>query len=111
MMELFNYKTSLLNPGLKILISLIFLAGSLYFFSLRNKYQGEIGKVVSRLAIAGFFGFLASFFRYGADIWFEDLKWLESIGYLCFALANVYAVWPLIAYIGEIKSERPPAKK
>jgi hypothetical protein len=109
--ELFNYKTSFLNPALKILVTLIFLSGSFYFYRIRNQYQGEIGKVVSRLAIVGFIGFLASFFRYGADIWFVDLKWGESIGYLCFALANVYAVWPLVTYIREVKSGQPAVKK
>jgi hypothetical protein len=109
--DLFNYGKSFLNPALKILVSLIFLFGSLYFYRIRDQYQGEVGKVVSRLAIAGFVGFLASFFRYGADIWWVDLKWGESIGYLCFAIANVYAVWPLIAYIREIKSDQRTAKK
>lgn len=102
--DLFNYKTSFLNPALKILVTVIFLFGSFYFYRIRDQYQGEIGKVVRRLVIAGFIGFLASFFRYGADIWFENLKWGESIGYLCFALANVYAVWPLVAFVWKIKS-------
>lgn len=110
-MDLLNYKTSFLNPGLKILVPLIFLAGSIYFFSLRNKYQGEIGKVVRRLALAGLFGVLAHFFRYGADIWFKDLKWLESIGYLFFAFANVYAIWPLLTFGKEAHAEAPRHKK
>jgi protein-S-isoprenylcysteine O-methyltransferase Ste14 len=53
---------------------------------------------VSRLAIAGLIGFCANFFRYGADIWFVDYKWGESLGYLFFALANVWAIWPLLTF-------------
>ncbi len=109
--DLLNYKTSFLNPGLKILVPLIFLAGSFYFFSLRNKYQGEIGKVVLRLALAGLIGFLANFFRFGADLWFADYKWGESLGYLIFAIANVWAVWPLISFGEEIKAGGSPKKK
>ncbi len=97
-MDLLNYKTSFLNPGLKLLIPFIFLAGSLIFFYLRNRYEGEIGKVVQRFAIAGLIGFLAHFFRYGADIWFVSLKWGESLFSLTFALANLYAVWPLLSF-------------
>ena len=110
-LELINYKTSFLNPALKILVPLIFLMGSIYFFRIRGKYEGEIGKVVSRLAIAGLIGFLANFFRYGADIWFEDYKWGESLGYLFFALANVWAVWPLLSFGRNLKPARPSSKK
>ena len=110
-LELLNYKTSFLNPALKILVPLIFLAGSIYFFRIRNKYQGEIGKVISRLAIAGLIGFFANFFRYGADIWFVDYKWGESLGYLFFVLANVWAIWPLLLFGKEVKSAQASLKK
>jgi hypothetical protein len=106
--ELLNYKTSFLNPALKILVPLIFLIGTFYFYRIRNKYEGVLGVVIRRLAMAGMFGFFANFFRYGADIWFVDLKWLESLGYLCFVAANVYAVWPLLSLGHEVK---PDAKK
>jgi hypothetical protein len=109
--ELLNYKISFLNPALKILVPLIFLAGSIYFFSIRNKYLGEIGRVVGRLAIAGIIGFLANFFRYGADIWFVDYKWGESLGYLFFALANVWAVWPLLKFGRDTRLDQPADKK
>jgi hypothetical protein len=110
-MDLFNYKTSFLNSGLKLLVPLIFLVGTIFFFSLRNKYQGEIGTVVRRLVIAGVFGILANFFRYGADIWWADLKWGESIGYVLFAAANVYAVWPLLTFGREVSADKSAAKK
>lgn len=105
-MDLLNYKTSFLNSALKILVPLIFLAGSVYFYNIRNKYKGELGKVVRRLVIAGIFGFLANAFRYSADIWFSNLKWGESIGYLLFAAANVYTVWPLLTFGQEVSTER-----
>jgi len=110
-MDLLNYKTSFLNPALKILVPLLFLVGTVYFYSIRNKYQGELGKVVRRLVIAGIFGFLANAFRYSADIWFTGLKWGESIGYLLFAAANVYAVWPLLTFGQEMSAEKPADDK
>jgi hypothetical protein len=103
--DFLNYKISLLNPGLKLLVPAIFLVGSFYFFRVRNQYQGEIGKVVRRLIMVGLIGALANFFRFGADYWFEDLKWGESICFLIFALANVYAVWPLLAFVRGLKAE------
>ncbi len=101
--ELFNYKISWLNPVLKLLVPTIFLIGSLVFFYLRNRYGGEIGKVVRRLAIVGLLGVVAHFFRYGADIWFVSLKWGESLFALLFALANVYAVWPLLSFFQNLE--------
>jgi hypothetical protein len=104
--DLINYKISFLNPALKLLVPAIFLIGAYYFFRMRNQYQGEIGVVIKRLALVGLVGFLANFFRYGADIWFASWKWGESLGFLAFALANVYAVWPLLAFIQEIKIKK-----
>ena len=109
--DLINYEISFLNPALKLLVPVIFLVGSYYFFRMRNQYQGEIGTVVKRLALAGLIGSLANLFRYGADIWFVSWKWGESLGFLAFALANVYAVWPLLTFIQEIKQNANEIKK
>jgi hypothetical protein len=111
--DLFNFKTSCLNPALKILVPLLFLLGSFYFFRLRNQYRGgALGQVVQRLAFVGLVGFLAHGFRYGADLWVMDnLKWGESLGYLLFAAANVYAVWPLLSFGQKVDAETLEDKK
>jgi hypothetical protein len=105
--ELLSYPKSFLNPLLKIIVPLIFLFGAYYFYRARNAYGGELGKVVRRLALAGFIGFLASVIRYAGDLvvlW----KWGESLGYLVFGIANVYAVWPLLTFL--TKSPQPASK-
>ena len=109
-MDLLNYKTSFLNPAFKILVPLIFLVGSVYFFRIRDKYQGVIGIVVRRLLIAGIFGVLAHSFRLSGDI-ASNFKWGESIGYLLFAAANVYAVWPLLTFGQEMGAEKSASDK
>jgi hypothetical protein len=75
-----------------------FLVGAYFFYRARNQYSGEMGKVVRRLVFVGVIGFLASAVRYAGDIlvlW----KWAESLGYVIFGIANVYAVWPLLTYV------------
>jgi hypothetical protein len=108
--ELLNYKVSILNPLLKMLTPLLFLIATYYFYRARNQYQGELGKVVRRLVAASLVGVLANFFRYGADIWFTDLKWGESLMYLLFAVASIYAVWPLLTFINRMAKMSEPAE-
>jgi len=106
--ELLNYKVSFLNPLLKIIVPLIFLFGAYYFYRARNAYGGEMGKVVRRLAFAGVIGFFAMSLRYAGDL-FSVWKWGESLGYLVFGIANVYAVWPLLTFL--TKSPQPAKKQ
>jgi hypothetical protein len=73
------------------------LIAAIYFYRARSQYGGEMGKVVGRLAFASFVGLCAMTLRYLGDIlvlW----KWGESLGYLVFGLANVYAVLPLLTF-------------
>jgi hypothetical protein len=100
--DILNFKVSILNPALKLIVPFIFLWGVYYLYHARNQYQGELGKVVRRLAIAGAIGCLAFFFRYGADIWFTALKWGESLFMLAFGIANIYAVWPLLTFMRRV---------
>ena len=106
MAEIFNYKESILNPLLKLIVPFIFLWGTFYFYKARDLYQGELGKVVNRLAIAGLMGFLATLFRFSADIWTISFKWGESLFFLLLALANIYAAWPLLTFIRRIEARK-----
>ena len=108
--DILNFKVSFFNPALKLIVPLIFLWGTYYLYKARNQYQGELGKVVRRLAIAGAVGCLASFFRYGSDIWFTSLKWGESLFMLAFGIASAYAVWPLLTFWRRIEPESSDTK-
>jgi RsiW-degrading membrane proteinase PrsW (M82 family) len=96
--EWLNYPTSFLNPVLKIIAPLILLVGIFYFYQASRKHQGEMGTVVRRLILGGAIGVLAMGFRYAGDIVSISWKWGESVGWLLWALANLYAVWPLVRY-------------
>ncbi len=100
--DLLNYGVSILNPALKLLVPLLFLYGTYEFYKSRQEYGGEIGKVVQRLFVAGIVGILANGFRYAGDA-LITWKWGESTGFLIFGLVNIYAVWPLVAFIRKVK--------
>ena len=108
--DLLNYKVSILNPALKLIVPLIFLLGTYYLYRARSQYEGELGKVVRRLAFAGVVGTLACFFRFGADYWFSSLKWGESLFFLAFGIANVHAAWPLLTFMRDLDPAPKKAK-
>lgn len=95
--DLFNYKVSILNPLTKLLVLMVFMVSTFFFYNAREKYRGELGKVVNRLFIAGIIGSLAMFIRFSGD-YINYWKWAESLGYAALCIANIYAVWPLLAF-------------
>lgn len=106
--NILNYQVSILNPLLKVIVPFLFLIGAFYFSRARDQYGGELGKVVGRLAFASIVGFLAMTLRYLGDLvalW----KWGESLGYLVFGLANVYAVLPLVTFVTKMPRADKPA--
>lgn len=109
MVDPFNYGTSPLNPGLKILVILIFIVGTVYFYKARHRYGGELGKVINRLFIAGILGVASFGFRYAGDL-FAVWKWGESLMYVLFGLANVYAVWPLLVFARGAQPKQPQVR-
>lgn len=103
-----DYSTSILNPILKLIAPVVFLIAAIYFFRARSQYGGEMGKVVGRLAFASVVGLCAMTLRYLGDVlvlW----KWGESLGYVVFGLANVYAVLPLFTFAWKPKNTAAPA--
>ena len=108
--DILNYKVSILNPGFKLVMPILFLLCAYYFYQSRSTYGGELGKVVRRLLVAALIGALAMTFRFAADYTTVLWKWGESIGLLALALANLYAVWPLIQFASGFQREEKPAK-
>ncbi len=112
--DILNYKVSLLNPALKLLMPLLFLYCAYCLYQSRQKYGGELGKVVRRLFVAALIGVLAMSFRYLGDITTVLWKWGESLGLLALALANLFAVWPLLQFargIPRVESRSNPASQ
>lgn len=98
LLNLLNYKISILNPIYKIAVPAIFLVSIYFFFQARSKYKGVIGTVVNRLFFAGIIGFLAMSLRFAGD-YYQFWKWAESLGFVAMCLANVFAVWPLMTFV------------
>ena len=62
MADLLDYNTSILNPALKIIIPLIFLAVAYLYYNVRNKYEGKVKSFVIGLFYFALFVFTASVF-------------------------------------------------
>jgi hypothetical protein len=96
--NLFNYDTSPLNPALKIVIPLIFLAVFGIYLYTRRYYTEKIRTFIDILLLFALFAVIAGIFRYfgdGTQFGFTkeySLKWLQSLAMIaeaaCFALAG-----------------------
>jgi hypothetical protein len=98
MNSLLSYDTSPLNPALKILIPLLFLAALVFYFSTQKYYSEKLRVFIDILILFAFFAVLAGVFRYfgdGIDFGFTkdySLKWFQSLLMVaeagCFMLAG-----------------------
>jgi hypothetical protein len=96
--NLFNYDTSPLNPLLKIIIPLVFLAVFAIFLYTRRYFSDKIRVFIDLLLIFALFAVIAGIFRYFGDgtlFGFTkeySLKWFQSLAIvaeaICFALAG-----------------------
>lgn len=97
MVDIFDYDTSILNPALKIIIPLVFLAVAYLYYDVRNKYDGKVKSFVTGLFYFALFVFIASVCRYfgdGIEFGFTkqySLRWLQSLGYLISSITFLLA--------------------
>jgi hypothetical protein len=99
--ELFSYKSSILNPLLKILVILLFGIGTWYFYRAQKKFKGNIGEIARALMWGGIAGLVGAGFRLAGDV-FMEFKWIESTGGLLFAAASVYIAYLVYSRFAEI---------
>jgi hypothetical protein len=98
-MDIFNYDTSWLNPALKILVTLGYLAIVPMFFFAARYFKGDLRKIFKVLVWLGVIGCLAALIRYfgdGLQFGFtksHSLKWFQSIGYLAQAIVFTIIAW------------------
>ena len=101
MSELFKYDTSWLNPGLKILIVVLFLFVAVVYARSRRFYAGELHTVLTVFFWMAAIGALAAVFRYfgdGTQFGFTkeySLKWFQSLAYLLQATLFAIGGWML----------------
>jgi hypothetical protein len=98
METLFSYDTSPLNPALKIIIPLLFLAALAFYINTQKYYSEKIRVFLDILIMFAFFAVIAGVFRFfgdGTEFGFTmeySLKWFQSLLMVaeagCFMLAG-----------------------
>lgn len=107
MAEIFDYNTSILNPVLKIIIALLFVAIAFIYYDVRKRYGGNVKSLVTELFFFAIFVFIASTFRYfgdGIEFGFTkdySMKWLQSTGFLMASFIYLLAGKRLLTLLGE----------
>lgn len=99
--ELFSYKSSILNPVLKIAVMVMFGIGTWYFYQAQKKFKGNLGETARALMWGGIAGVIGAGFRFLGDV-FSNFKWIESSGGLIFALASIYVAYIVYTRFAEI---------
>ena len=115
--ELLNYETSILNPLLKLLNTLLFGIGVVLIYLLKKHYSAEIKKVLDFLFLSfGFFalGALLRYFGHGEIFGFTNefsLKWFQSLGYIVGGIFFILSARALKDLPSKISGKPPSVKK
>ena len=104
-MDLFNFKTSFLNPLLKWIAPFLFIAALYFFYIGRRKFGGLYKKGLDFLIISIVMGAIAFFFRVLADKIGLSFKWGESVFFLIFAIFNLLAALKFFKFIKATKKD------
>jgi len=86
--EILSYTTSILNPGLKLLVIVLFVIAAWLFYRCRQKYGGILRQVSTLLLAGAGAGALAAAFRLEGDF-FVQYKWGESLLDLAFVILTL----------------------
>lgn len=90
--EILTYKTSILNPLLKIISIVIFCIGTYYFYMAKQKYGGQLKTIANFLFLGGLAGIISSISRIVGDYMIVT-KWGESIFFLIFGIVSLYVAY------------------
>ena len=102
--ELFNYKTSWLNPFLKWVAPFLFLVACILLVNAYQRYGGVFKVAIKYLAISVIVGLMAFLFRVAGDLILPGFKWGESLFQLAFVIVNIVVASKFLAVVKEIKS-------
>lgn len=106
MSAIFDYSTSPFNPGLKMIITVLFFVVAIIYYDARAKYGGEVQNFISLLFVFALLFAMASLFRYfghGTDFGFTkdySLKWLQSLALMLSSLVYILAGKKLLGLFG-----------
>lgn len=76
--EILSYKTSIINPLLKVFAIILFGIAAYLLFRCLRQYGGVLRQVATLLCLGAFAGLLASAFRFEGDF-YQQYKWGESV--------------------------------
>lgn len=108
-MDLFNYDTSPLDPALKIIIFLLFVAVLLIYFDTRKYFGGKVRSFIDFLCLFALFMAIGTLFRVfgdGVDFGFTkdySMKWFQSMSYLIAGGIYILAARKLLTLFFEDK--------
>lgn len=86
--EILSYNESILNPLLKIAITLLFAMASCLLYVCRRRYGGLLHQISTLLLFTAVAATFSSFFRFQGDF-YETYKWGESIIGLFFVVLSL----------------------
>ena len=90
--EILSYKTSILNPLIKIISIVIFCIGTYYFYMARQKYGGQLKTIANLLFLGGLAGIASAISRIIGD-YILFTKWGESVFFLIFGIVSLYVAY------------------
>jgi hypothetical protein len=102
MIPLADYATSPLNPALKLLVFVLFVATALVYWDARKKFGGSVKEFIDMLMLFALFMAIGALFRYfghGTAFGFTtdySLKWLQSLMYCAGAACLIFAAYRLL---------------
>jgi len=99
--EILTYKSSVLNPLLKIVVFILFAIGTWYCYLAWNKYGGNLKKIAFALMAGGIAACIGAGARFLGD-YLLQFKWLESTGAIIFALATILVAYMVYSSFSEI---------
>ena len=100
--EILSYKTSFLNPLLKVIVIILFVLATWYFYQGRRLYGGKLRQIATLLCIGGLFGILTSAFRLAGDL-NSEFKWGESVFLLLLAVITIMVTYMVWVHFREVK--------
>jgi len=109
MTDLLDYAVSPLNPALKFIVFLLFVAALALYLDTRRHFGGTVRSFVDLLCLFVFFMALGTLFRYfgdGTAFGFTSeysLKWFQSIAYLAAGIFSILAAQRLLTLFSGAK--------
>jgi hypothetical protein len=98
MISLFDYDTSWFNPGLKVVIVVLYIAVAYGYIRARRLYAGDLlhfFAILSWMGVAGTVSALLRHYGHGTEFGFTkefSLKWFQSLAYVVQAILFLLAV-------------------